>query len=90
VLTGVAAVFHRAATESKDWLDIFKSGFLLLGGGVTTIIGYYFGSRQTTRAFEAAERGAAASAGTAPIEEPSPKGPLRQPTGSAGPPSPNP
>lgn len=38
-----AAIFEDPAS-SKIWFDIFKSGFLLLGGALTTIIGYYFGS----------------------------------------------
>lgn len=40
----VTAVF-KSGEDSKSWLDLFKSGFLLLGGALTTIIGYYFGSR---------------------------------------------
>ncbi len=40
---GAAAIFSEDPTNS--WLDLFKSGFLLLGGGLTTIIGYYFGNQ---------------------------------------------
>lgn len=31
--------------DSEIWIDLFKSGFLILGGALTTVIGYYFGSR---------------------------------------------
>ncbi len=39
------AAFNEAPTNGKIWFDLFKSGFLILGGALTTIIGYYFGSR---------------------------------------------
>jgi hypothetical protein len=51
----VAAFFKESPEEAADWLDLFKSGFLILGGGLTTIIGYYFGSRGA----QAAEEGRA-------------------------------
>jgi hypothetical protein len=41
LLVGIIA----AVRDSPTWFDLFKSGFLLLGGGLTTVIGYYFGSR---------------------------------------------
>jgi len=42
----VAAIYERSQTSGDHpWLDLLKSGFLLLGGGLTTIIGYYFGSQ---------------------------------------------
>jgi len=31
----------------KIWFDLFKEGFLLLGGALTTLIGFYFGSRNS-------------------------------------------
>ena len=43
------ATFHQSA-NAKDWFELFKSGFLILGGGLTTVIGYYFGSRGTDEA----------------------------------------
>jgi H+/Cl- antiporter ClcA len=33
--------------NADKWIDVFKSGFLLLGGGVTTLIGYYFATKGT-------------------------------------------
>jgi hypothetical protein len=80
---GVAA--YRPEGDSKDWLDLFKSGFLLLGGGLTTVIGYYFGSRETARAAEAATEAAASARDGPPgpddlIERrPHPRGPLQSP-----------
>jgi hypothetical protein len=49
LLAAIAAAFSDP-TLAEKWLEIFKSGFLLLGGGLTTITGYYFGSRQTRQA----------------------------------------
>lgn len=40
-----AYIEGKDGSDSKPWLDLFKSGFLILGGGLTTVIGYYFGSR---------------------------------------------
>ena len=51
---GCVAAFRTAATNS-EWLDLFKSGFLILGGGLTTVLGYYFGSRGTQQAEESAQ-----------------------------------
>ncbi|UCC53634.1 MAG: hypothetical protein JSV68_06595 [Anaerolineaceae bacterium] len=48
----VAAFFTKSPEEAEDWLDLFKSGFLILGGGLTTVIGYYFGSRGAQAAEE--------------------------------------
>jgi hypothetical protein len=36
---------YQGVSANNPWLDVFKSGFLLLGGALTSIIGYYFGSR---------------------------------------------
>jgi hypothetical protein len=36
------------------WLDLLKTGFVLLGGGVTTIVGHYFGGQQGSAALDAA------------------------------------
>jgi hypothetical protein len=41
-------------TANEIWFDLFKSGFLLLGGSLTTIIGYYFGSRGVQEAEQSA------------------------------------
>ena len=39
-----SAVFFKTAANNV-WLDLFKSGFLILAGGVTTVLGYYFGNQ---------------------------------------------
>jgi hypothetical protein len=39
----VAAIKHPPSDQV--WFDLLKSGFLILGGGLTTVIGYYFGNR---------------------------------------------
>jgi hypothetical protein len=38
------------ANEPKEWFELFKEGFLFLSGALTTVIGYYFGSRGTQEA----------------------------------------
>ena len=53
VFSAIAAFYSKE--NSKLWLELFKSGFLLLGGGLTTIIGYYFGSRGVEEAQEVAQ-----------------------------------
>ena len=45
LLIGIVAALKDDPQVSQVWFDLFKSGFLILGGGLTTIIGYYFGSR---------------------------------------------
>jgi len=32
--------------DDETWFNLYKEGFLLLAGAITTIIGYYFGSRR--------------------------------------------
>ncbi len=49
---GIGAYLNK----DPDWLDLFKSGFLILGGGLSTVIGYYFGSRGTQMAEAGAEQ----------------------------------
>lgn len=47
-LVWVLSIAAAAGTANADkWIDVFKSGFLLLGGGVTTLIGYYFATKGT-------------------------------------------
>ena len=45
LLIVMIAAFKEQPSESSIWFPLFKSGFLLLGGALTTVIGYYFGSR---------------------------------------------
>lgn len=41
---------------AEKWLSLFKDGFLLLGGALTTLIGYYFGNKNSEAALNAAEQ----------------------------------
>lgn len=40
-------IYATAISDLKltAWFELFKSDFLLLGGTVTTVVGYYFGNR---------------------------------------------
>ena len=38
--------------HAQKWLSLFKDGFLLLGGALTTLIGYYFGTKGSEAALE--------------------------------------
>ncbi|MDA0735137.1 MAG: hypothetical protein O2909_09975 [Chloroflexi bacterium] len=40
-----AAVLELLGLASGTWFELLKSGFLILGGALSTVIGYYFGSR---------------------------------------------
>jgi hypothetical protein len=44
-LLGTGAV--SAVNNNNEWFNLFKDGFLILAGAITTIIGYYFGSKRT-------------------------------------------
>lgn len=55
VIIGIVAAI-KSGEESQMWVELLKSGFLLLGGGLTTIIGYYFGSRGVQEAQDVAEK----------------------------------
>ena len=54
VIIGLVAAWKPEA-EAKAWVDLLKSGFLILGGALTSVIGYYFGSRGTQEAAAIAE-----------------------------------
>jgi hypothetical protein len=41
VMVGAAAI----ALDSPTWFELLKAGFYVLGASVTTVIGYYFGSK---------------------------------------------
>jgi hypothetical protein len=45
LLIGIVAAAKKDPESSQIWFDLFKSGFLIMGGGLTTVIGYYFGSQ---------------------------------------------
>lgn len=42
--------------HAETWLTLFKDGFLLLGGALTTLIGYYFGNKGSEAALNNAEK----------------------------------
>ena len=42
--------------EGKLWFDLFKYGFVILGGALTTLIGYYFGKRGSDLVLDQAEK----------------------------------
>jgi|GEM_PF-4757522 len=39
----------------KGWFDLMKNGLILLGTALTTIIGYYFGQRESSVAYQQAD-----------------------------------
>lgn len=55
VIIGVTAAV-KPAPENQTWVELLKSGFLILGGGLTTVIGYYFGSRGVQEAQTSAQQ----------------------------------
>ena len=62
----LSIILYKAATLFTDdgkmtdsgqkWLEIFNNGFLLLGGALTTLIGYYFGNKGSEIAQSNAEK----------------------------------
>ena len=54
LVTVLAAAIREGDTESNRWFSSFKDGFAFLAGALATIIGYYFGNRNTDVAFEKA------------------------------------
>jgi hypothetical protein len=54
---GTAIYFIAVEGNSGEkWLGTFKDGFAFLAGALATIIGYYFGNRNTEVAFETARK----------------------------------
>jgi hypothetical protein len=51
VFAGLVGAFKTSPAD-QAWVELFKSGFLLLGGGLTTVIGYYFGAKETQKAVD--------------------------------------
>jgi len=39
-------------SRCDQMFDLFKSGLILLGGSVTTVVGYYFGSETAGKAYK--------------------------------------
>lgn len=56
IATLVTAIYFNTSVEGtgEKWLGTFKDGFAFLAGALATIIGYYFGNRNTEVAFEKA------------------------------------
>lgn len=50
VLAAITSVDVPRSCSTVTWDEYFRTGFLLLGGTLTTITGYYFGSRGVERA----------------------------------------
>ena len=46
----------KMTDSGQKWLEIFNNGFLLLGGALTTLIGYYFGNKGSEIAQSNAEK----------------------------------
>ena len=44
-MAAFAGILEVVGRGSEIWFDLFKSGFLILGGALSTVVGYYFGSR---------------------------------------------
>jgi hypothetical protein len=42
--------YNSQENERKEWFGLLRDGFILLGGTLSTVIGYYFGSRSTQEA----------------------------------------
>ena len=53
-IIGIVAAL-KSSPGDEPWLELFKSGFLILGGGLTTVVGYYFGSRGVQEAQTSAD-----------------------------------
>jgi hypothetical protein len=56
LLAGVFFVSWTINADTNFWTELFKAGFLLLGGALTTIIGYFFGSRAIQEAEDSAKK----------------------------------
>lgn len=54
LLIALLVVAYHEEKEVNGWLDLFKSGFILLGGAFTTFMGYYFGAKSGENAMEQA------------------------------------
>lgn len=63
-MLGLAGAWWRAhATGSiqdgsaeKEWLEVFKTGYTLLGGALTTVVGYFFGNRNADKVSSAIDK----------------------------------
>lgn len=57
IITAISASKSNGQDEVyKNWLSLFKDSLILVATALTTIIGYYFGQRESSQAYkEAAE-----------------------------------
>ena len=57
ISVGLIAKFGKPADDGvyNGWFDLLKSSLVLLGSTLTTIIGYYFGQRESAAALQKAE-----------------------------------
>ncbi len=53
----IKALIEDSGDTAEDnlWLQMFRDGFLILSGILTTLIGYYFGNRGSSVAMKQAE-----------------------------------
>jgi hypothetical protein len=57
LITAVFVFDVNSGNETgKEWFALFKDGFLVLSGVLTTLIGYYFGNRGSDLAVQQIER----------------------------------
>lgn len=56
VLSAVTSITVPDRCSTVTWDEYFRTGFVLLGGTLTTIMGYFFGSRGVERAQDSAAK----------------------------------
>lgn len=49
-------ISEKGINVGQEWLNLFRDGFLILSGILTTLIGYYFGNRGSENALKEVER----------------------------------
>jgi len=108
-MLGLAGAWYRAnasgtiadGSAEKEWLEVFKTGYTLLGGALTTVVGYFFGNRNVDKVSSAINKAdqisqdakQTASAAVDLVEQKANQGSSSPPTGpslSAIPPTPAP
>jgi len=63
-MLGLAGAWYRAnvtgstpdGSAEKEWLEVFKTGYTLLGGALTTVVGYFFGNRNVDKVSSAIDK----------------------------------
>lgn len=59
LITAIGFHFSGNIDSGNLWYSVFKDGIALLAGALATVIGYYFGNRNTDVAFETAREATA-------------------------------